>query len=501
MPTADDFIRMAERLDDRYSAYEEQAILLSWAAELAESRETLTHLALCELKCSRGAKALENAKRAVGIAPDNHESLNALGLALASQLDGKGARKAFDRAIQVDPAEYAPYFNRAAGAFQFGDYEDAAEDFVRGILLHGEILESRLRYTWMVLELQGADHLAKQVKKMKAESGSKHAQAFLILALVGKYLQNPGKFPKGSGRRLRLPGRFAWTVPVIRFIAERDWRTHQRNIRLCRYLDQAIKAKPDDSSLRWARAELLLHTNDKRRTEDIDWLAKKHPKADKIRSSKVRLLMKDEDSTRAMAENDRWLEDCPDDYEPLDNRATMLMRQEKYVEALECYDRLVELYAADDVPSKKESSDDDDEEEDDDEDYSVWDGLDTSMYLYLDRAECLAKLGRVEDAERDYGKAMQFHDARDFSSLDHRLFNVAQLDRARFYTEAGRLKDALADYDQCIADSSPIPLLHEERAEIRRKLGDEKGAEEDVRRSKEITEEADKKKKEAGGGN
>lgn len=497
MPTADDFIRMAERLDDRYSAYEEQAILLSWAAELAESRETLTRLALCELKCSRGQKALENAKRAVAIAPDNHESLNALGLALSSQLDGKGAKKAFDRAIVVDPTEFAPYFNRAACAFQYGDYEDAAEDFVRGILLHGEILESRLRYTWMVLELQGADHLAKQVKKMKAESGSEHAQAFIVLAIVGKYLENPAKFPKASGRRLRLPGRFAWTVPVIRFIAERDWRTHERNVRLCRYLDQAIKAKSDDSSLRWARAELLLHTkDDRRRAEDIEWLAKKHPKSTKARSAMIRLLMKDEDPTRAMAENDRWLEERPDDYEPLDNRAEMLMRQEKYLEALECYDRLVELYAEDEVPAKKDDADEDDED-DDEEEYDVWDGLDTSMYLYLDRAECLGKMGRVEDAERDYTKAMRFHDARDLGSTTHRLFNVAQLDRARFRKEAGRLKDALADYDQCIAESTPIPLLHDERAEVRRALGDEKGAEEDMRRSKEIADEGEKKGKEA----
>ncbi|MBI4614307.1 MAG: tetratricopeptide repeat protein [Planctomycetes bacterium] len=470
MPSAQDYVELAERLIEDHADFESAARLLEWASELEPSSETLKKLALCLMKCDQGERALEVAREAVLQNAGDPVAQNALGIALADQVHEREAFEAFGRAIELDPTAYEAYFNRAAVAFQFARYDEAAADFVRGIVVEGNLLAHRLQYSSVQLELQAADAVVHQIPRFRDEAGPEYADAFRVLSIVREFLSSTKDFPRSAGKRTRVRRDLAWSIPVLRFVArtkerERDVKKSRRNGRL---LDLAIRLAPEDSALRWSRFHLLRFQDaDPRVGEDLEFLIRRHAACGTVRDAWISHLQAVDEHDRAFEENEVWLEQDPDCCEALRNRASMLERREEHLSALDVWNRLIDLYA--------------------EEEYE-WD-WDFSLYLFLDRADCLAKLGRSQEAEHELNRAVRMEKEFREREGDREGYGAAQLQRANFYMDEGRFREALGDLDECIEASPRIPYLHEERAKCREALGDTEGARQDRERSEKGEEE------------
>ncbi|ADG89247.1 hypothetical protein TBS_36120 [Thermobispora bispora] len=92
------------------------------------------------------------------------------------------------------------------------------------------------------------------------------------------------------------------------------------------------------------------------------------------------------------------------------------------------------------------------------------------MVLYANRAQLLARMGRKEEALRDFDRAIAFDPA----------YPDNYVDRGNLLFELGRTEEALADYETAMRVSPPTPELYYNRAELRLAQGDLDGAKADL---------------------
>ncbi len=467
-----ELVELAEQLIEDHRAFAEAVQLLEWACEDAPEARWLRRLALCLLKCGRGEDALERARQAIAADDGDPESHDALGLAACDQFLESEAFAAFDRSIELDPTRYEPYFNRAATCFHFGRPAQAAEDFVRSILVEGALLEHRFQYTSMHLELHTADAIVARYPRFRKEARDDGDEALAVLDVVMKYLAHPGKFPKKAPRKLRLRGPLRWTAPALRYIAV--WREPARRARGAKLLGLALAASPDDPALRWARVEALrFRKNEPRLRADLQLLSARHRASQEIADAWVGHLLSEGLLELAEKENLGYLDRDPEDWYQRQCRASILEKQGRPLEELQVWNGLVDDHAEDD-PGQVEDAED----------------LSVSRDLYLDRADCLARLGRDREALRDFEQAVRFQEA-EFERDQHGMLRIdlARMRRGRFHAEAGRLREALEDMDDCLKSWSDDLHTLEARAQVKERLGDRAGAEADLAEARRLRQE------------
>lgn len=470
----EEMIELAERLIEDHAAFDEASTVLGWATELAESAHAFTALALCHLKSGRGEQALECARRAVELNEFDPQAQNALGVSCADQFLDSEAVRAFARAIELDPTSFAPYFNRGIAAFRLGRYAEAAADLARALLVEGQSLPHRLKYTSMNVELLTADGIFKQLRKFRQDSGPEHEDAFAVLAVLQKFIE--GKSPVRAAwlKGMKETGPLGWTAPALRFLTTCHSGAWDEKKAALPLLDGLLEAAPKDSALRWARANAMLALHeDPRLLEDLRFLRRHHPACAEVRDRliqcyEVRGMLEEADQ-----ENERALADDPESYHNLRHRAWIRYRQERYDDAVAAWDRLVDLYALDSPEGVDEEEDAEDELED-------------SADLYLSRAEALAAADRPEDAEADFARALRFQEAVTVDSRFGPRLDLVRVFRSRFYAKQERLQEALADLDECLRNEPETDHLYMERAALRAKAGDAAGAEADRRKAVEL---------------
>ncbi|MEZ0230511.1 MAG: tetratricopeptide repeat protein [Planctomycetota bacterium] len=430
-------VRLAELLMEDWNLYDEAATILRWARELYPDETVPTRLLVEAL--TKSGQEDEARKLSNELPPsDDPDDLVTHALAQAAAFDHAKALELIDRAIALAPDEERLYARRGLIRFNNGNYDEAAQDLVRSLMVSW----------WTPTPDQDFEPLLRGFKKIRSEVPG-DPLAFKVIDVWAKLSKKKPRAAKGLIAKLEGSH---WTIDALRAAA-----AERRERAQAKYARAALAQAPDEVPLliRLAR----LDRDDAAIHEKLVRLAPSWPDAHVDAAACYERL---HDLDKALEHANAAVEKYPSAYNALKMRAEVLEKRGDLKGALTDLDELVELY--------------DDEEEPDETD---WDGelwREELNTLRCARARVRQKLRDLDGAKADLDLACSL-------SGSHSCWPF--FDRARFYMVIGEREKALADLDRGLSKVE-WPEALGMRARLREKMGDTEGAKKDKKRRDEL---------------
>lgn len=437
MPDFNEMVRLAELLMEDWHLHDEAATILRWARELFPEETQATRLLVEAL--TKSGQEDEARKLSNELPPsDDPDDLVTHALAQAAAFDHGKALELIDRAIALAPDEERLYARRGLIRFNNGNYDEAANDLVRSLVVGW----------WVPTPDNDFEPLLRGFKKIRSEVPGDP----LAFKLIDVWAKLSRKKPRAAKGLLAKITDSHWTVYALRAVsAEKQERAQSKNIRA------ALTKAPDEVPLliRMSR----LDRDDPKIHEEIVRLA---PNWQDSHVDAAACYERSKDYDKALEHANAAVDKHPHAYNALKMRAEVREKRGELQLALNDLDELVELY--------------DDEEEPDESD---WDGelwREELNTLRCQRARVRQKLRDLEGAKADLDLACSL-------TGDHSCWPF--FDRARFYIVTGERQKALADLDRGLSKVE-WPEALGMRARLREKMGDREGAAKDKKRRDEL---------------
>lgn len=432
-----EMVRLAELLMEDWHLYDEAATILRWARELFPDETVGTRLLVEAL--TKSGQEDEARKLSNEIPPsDDPEDLVTHALAQAAAFDHAKALELIDRAIALAPDEERLYGRRGLIRFNNGNYDEAANDLVRSLVVGW----------WIPTPDPDFEPLLRGFKKIRSEVPG-DPLAFKLIDIWAKLCR---KKPRAAKSLLAKITERHWAVDALRAVAaEKQERTQRK------YIKAALAAAPNELPLliRFSRID----RDDTAVHEEIVKLA---PLWQDAHVDAASAYLRGEQIDKALEHANAAVEKYPHGYNALKIRAEVYEKKGDLQAALTDFDELVDLY--------------DDEEEPDDSDWDAELWREELNTLRCARARVRQKLRDLEGAKADLDLACSL-------SGDHSCWPF--FDRARFYMVVGEREKALADLDRGLSKIE-WPEALGMRARLREKMGDKEGAAKDKKRRDEL---------------
>jgi tetratricopeptide (TPR) repeat protein len=499
--SARDLVEVARDLIEGRADLDHAARVLRWAAELEPCEETL--LLLASVLTKTGAH--EEARKVLEPLPDaeDPEQMNVRAIALAGCLDTSRAITTLTEALLCQPDDYRLWANRGLVRFYACDYDEAANDLVRALVVQDHDWFADLRFSGGEPGLLDFDVVLKGFERIRTEAGPQHAVAFALIDAWARIVESEPKRATKLLDKLPAAAKRTWPVLALRAVianVEARKLPHEKRGRLEREHEklrvEAWKAKPDDLALLVSMKHLRWR-DDTHAVAELDAILRQASRwlSGWVQVARGKYWIRDFDGAVACAE--RALEIEPASWEALETLADALVKKGEYERALRALDAIVEAYGIIGAPEVEEEQDDvvsfggnDDEEEEEDDEEPLgreddMDELDVEEALRADnqvltsRAYVKYKMRDLDGARSDYDLAVENAGEEDWGPA---------LERAKFHAWRRCWSDALADLRvvalrmERISGSKEdpgVPWFHRIRAHVRERAGDADGARKD----------------------
>lgn len=432
-----EMVQLAELLMEDWHLYDEAATILRWARELFPDETVATRLLVEAL--TKSGQEDEARKLSNELPPsDDPDDLVTHALAQAAAFDHSKALELIDRAIALAPDEERLYGRRGLIRFNNGNYDEAALDLVRSLVVGW----------WIPTPDPDFEPLLRGFKKIRSEVPG-DPLAFKLIDVWAKLARKKPRSAKLLLAKIEDPH---WAVEALRAVAnEKPERAQKKHVKA------ALAGAPDEVPLliRLSRLE----RDDPGIHEELVRLA---PRWQDAHVDAAQCYERAKQLDKALEHANLAVEKHPHAYNPLKTRAEVLEKRGQLQEALNDLDELVELYDDEEAP-----------------DGSDWDGelwREELNTLRCQRARVRQKLRDLDGAKADFDLACSL-------SGDHSCWPF--FDRARFYMVIGERDKALADLDRGLAKVE-WPEALAMRARLREKMGDKDGAAKDMKRRDEL---------------
>ena len=474
-----EMVALAQELVERHHLFDAAASILEWAAALdpLDSTQQLRARLLGKLGRHEEAKAiLDDLAES-----DDPGELNDRAIVAAGCLDHGRAARMLTRAIERAPDRQHLWANRGLVHFCAGDYDEAASDLVRSLIVGFGVRD--LRYGCFQAEVADLRAPLGDLGRIRAEAEARDSLALGIIEIWALIVKDD----LGRARRAlsRLPGLRGWRDHALRAaLLKHGKRGAERRTRreVEKYYYAARHADPTDLGVLVAFADERRWTSPGHRLPDLDAVLDRAPGWIDGWVEAARAAAGQGDKDGALARADRALALDPERFGALHVKAQALGMRREFEAALGVFDLLISTFGIDD-PDEEDGAD---EELDPD-----WERL--RGEVLCERARVKYELRDLEGARRDYDLAAR-PDTADWDPF---------VERAKFLAYQRLWAEALEDLDEAGArlpnldpgqpqdPEARIQWFHRLRARLRERTGDLDGARAERERAARMDRERD----------